>query len=127
MNSSYGALSARRFLLVIGIAIAVLSEVVGAPEAFAAVSFIQQNANTFRSVSTATLTFNASTGAGDLIIVGIYFGPSASISSVTDSQGNTYTQIGSAQSSPSGKESSALFYARNIAGGTDRVTVTLNG
>src|ERR1051325_11338088 len=93
----------------------------------AAVTFAQQNANHFSSVSSGTIAFNASTTTGDLVIVVLYLGPSVSVSSVRDSQGNAYQQIGSILSSPSGQRNGALFYASNIVGGADSVTVTLSG
>src|SRR5438309_9038027 len=96
------------------------------PDAHAAISFAQQNANTFGSVSTASVSFAAATTAGDLVIVGIYFGPSSSVLSVTDSQANVYTQIGTALSSPTAQQTSALIYATNINGGVGTVTVRLN-
>jgi chitodextrinase len=96
------------------------------PQALAAVSFAQQRANVFGSVSSASISFNLPTAAGDLVIVAIYFGPSSSVGSVTDSQGNVYTQIGTALSSPTNKQSAALFYAQNINGGSDTVNVTLD-
>jgi chitodextrinase len=96
-----------------------------ARQAHAAISFAQQNANTFRSVSRASISFSSATTAGDLVIVGIYVGPSSSISSVTDSQANVYTQIGAALSLPTNSQSTALFYAKNIKSGSDTVTVQL--
>jgi hypothetical protein len=47
-------------------------------------------------------------------------------SSVTDSQGNTFTQIGSQLTSP-GATRSVVYYAKNIKGGADTVTVNLSG
>jgi hypothetical protein len=90
------------------------------------ISLAQENDNEFGSASTASISFKAETTAGDLVIVGIYFGPSSSISSVTDSQTNVYTQIGTALNSPTKKQSAALFYAKKIKGGSDTVTVQLN-
>ena len=97
------------------------------PQAHAAVSFAQQNAKSFQSTATAGVNFNSATVAGDLIVVGVYFGKPSSIASVTDSQGNTYTQIGSVVVAPGGMQSTALFYAKNIFGGAETVTVSLNG
>jgi chitodextrinase len=86
----------------------------------------QATDNEFGSVKSASISFENATTAGDLLIVGIYFGPSSSIVSVTDSQANVYTQIGTALSSPTNKQSGALFYAKNIKGGPDTVTVRLD-
>jgi chitodextrinase len=107
-------------------ALILLSTFLLVSEVHAAVAFAQQKANAFGSVSSANISFGSATTAGDLVIVGIYFGPSSSIVSVTDSQANLYTQIGTALSSPTNKQRSALFYAKNIKGGSDTVTVLLN-
>src|SRR5207245_2176618 len=107
-------------------ALILLSSFLLVAQAHAAVSFAQAKDDEFRSVSSASISFKYETTAGDLVIVGIYFGPSSSILSVTDSQANVYTQIGAALSSPTNKQSAALFYTKNIKGGSDTVTVQLN-
>ena len=95
------------------------------PDALADNFFVQTNAQNFSS-ATGTLDFGSNTTPGDLILVGFYFAPPASLVSVTDSQRNSYQQIGSTISSPSGKQKAALFYAKNISGGPVEVTVTLS-
>lgn len=70
-----------------------------------------------------------STGSGDLIVVGWTAGSGANtattISSVTDSAGNTYTEAGSARSIDSSAGSIAdIWYARNSASGATSVTIT---
>src|SRR6266446_1519389 len=104
----------------------ILGALLSGEAAEAAISFVQQRASNFSSGSSGTLAFSTNTTAGNLIIVGLYVGPSASLTSVKDSQGNTYQQIGSTISSPSGKQSAALFFAGNIRGGSDNITVTLS-
>jgi hypothetical protein len=47
-------------------------------------------------------------------------------SSVTDSQNNVFTPIGSQLTSPAGTRS-RVYYAKNIKGGADIVTVNLSG
>jgi hypothetical protein len=47
------------------------------------------------------------------------------LSSITDSQGNTLTEVGTELTSPGGVRS-RLYYAKNIAGGADSVTVNLS-
>jgi hypothetical protein len=113
--------------LLVGTTLILLSSFLLIPQADAAVAFAQQAAKAFGSVRGAGVSFNSVTTAGDLVIVGFYFGPSVSIVSVTDNQANTYSQIGTTLSSPTKKFSSALFYAKNIKGGADTVTVTLSG
>jgi len=97
------------------------------PDARGAVTFAQQNARNFSSGNSGTVAFSGNTTAGDLVIVGLLFGPSVSVSSVGDSRGSAYQQIGSTIGSPSGQQDAALFYASNIPGGPDSVTVTLSG
>lgn len=80
-------------------------------------AYIQSN-NTVVSGTPGTslaVSFSSNTTAGDAIIVpaGVYM---TTISSVTDSQGNTYTQ-----SVANG--GNAIFVAPNIIGGADTVTV----
>ena len=47
-------------------------------------------------------------------------------SSVTDSQGNVFTAIGNQLTTPGGARS-RVYYAKNVKGGADTVTVTLSG
>jgi hypothetical protein len=52
-------------------------------------------------------------------------GSGSAISSITDSQGNTFTQVGSDLTSPGGNKN-RVYYANNILGGADTVTITLS-
>jgi hypothetical protein len=77
------------------------------------------------STASLSLSFLSNTVAGDLIMVAFDYATSAVPSSVTDSQGNTFTQVGSQLTSPGGTRS-AVYYAKNIKGGADTVTVNLS-
>ena len=68
-----------------------------------------------------------STNAGDLIVLGLFVLDSTSVSSVTDTQGNTYTLIGSPQTWSPYHFVERLYYAKNIKGGANTTTVTLSG
>lgn len=73
-----------------------------------------------------SLAFKNKTVAGNLILVAIDFMKSVPLSSLSDSQGNTWTQVGTQLNSPNGI-GSRIYYANNIKGGSDTVTVTLSG
>jgi hypothetical protein len=89
-------------------------------------SFVQAVASTTSaSASSLSLSFSNNTLAGDLILVGFDFTTSAMPSSVTDSQGNTFTEVGTLLTSPGGARS-VVYYAKNINGGADTVTVNLS-
>jgi hypothetical protein len=111
----------RPLALILGVACGI----VFLPEAYASASFVQAVANaasgTGRSLS---LSFPNNTVAGDLIMVGFDFATSATVPSVTDSQVNSFTQVGTQLTSPGGARS-VVFFAKNIKGGADTVTVNL--
>jgi hypothetical protein len=89
-------------------------------------SFVQEAASTTSgSANSLTLSFAANTFAGDLILVGFDFSAGTTPSSVTDSQGNTFTPVGTQLPSPAGAQS-VVYYAKNIKGGADTVTVTIS-
>ncbi len=77
------------------------------------------------SASTLSLSFPANTAAGDLILVAFDYDTNALPTSVADSQGNVFTEVGSQLNSPGGARS-RVYYAKNIKGGADTVTVTLS-
>ncbi|MBZ5625338.1 MAG: hypothetical protein LAQ69_42555 [Acidobacteriia bacterium] len=77
------------------------------------------------SVSSLSSSFPSNTVTGNLILVGFNFNANATPSSVTDSQGNVFTQVGSQLTSPGGI-GSRVYYAKNIKGGTDTVTINLS-
>jgi hypothetical protein len=88
-------------------------------------AFVQVASNAASgSPSTLSLAFSANTNAGDLILVAFDYSTAATPSSVTDSQGNVFTAVGNQLTSPGGVRS-RVFYAKNIKGGADTVTVNL--
>jgi fibronectin type 3 domain-containing protein len=97
--------------------------------ASAAIAFVQSKNNSPNNASLTTLsaTFANAQTAGNFNVVAIAWGPnSVSISSLTDTKGNTYTlAVGPTTSTAGG--TSVIYYAKNIAAGTNTVTVTFNG
>jgi hypothetical protein len=77
------------------------------------------------SVNSLSLSFSQNTVAGDLILVAFDFDTNATPSSVTDAQGNVFTEVGSQLTSP-GQNRSRVYCASNIKGGADTVTVNLS-
>jgi hypothetical protein len=94
--------------------------------AHAAIGFVQIKAGTVSSASTESLAFSSNTNAGDIVLVGFDFASGPSFSSIADTQGNTFTEVGSQLTTPAGSIS-RLYYAKNIKGGADSVTITLSG
>jgi len=72
-----------------------------------------------------SLALPGNTAASDLILVGFDFDTNSTPSSVTDSQGNTFTEVGTQLTSPGGARS-RVYYAKAIKGGADTVTVNLS-
>ena len=77
------------------------------------------------SANSLSLSFPQNTVAGHLILVAFDYVSTATPSSVTDSQGNVFTEVGSQLTTP-GQAKSRVYYAPNIKGGADTVTVTLS-
>ncbi len=89
----------------------------------AAAAFVQQASGAAPgSTQTFSVSFSSKTTAGNLILVG-FDKDGSQIPTVTDSQGNTFTEIGNELTSPVGSHS-RLYCASNIHGGADSVTVT---
>ena len=88
------------------------------------VGYVQGNATSV-ATRTVSLSLPAATSAGDLILVGFDFG-TTTFSSIGDNQGNAFSQVGSEVVTPGGAKT-RLYYAGNIRGGTETVTVTLSG
>jgi len=87
--------------------------------------FVQAVASTASgSANSLSLSFPANTLAGDLVLFVFDFGASTTPSSVTDSQGNIFTPVGTQLASPGGSQN-VVYYAKNIKGGADTVTVTI--
>jgi hypothetical protein len=76
------------------------------------------------SASSLAISFASATTAGNLIVIGFDYDTSAAFQSVTDSQGNIFTQAGSELTSPGGARS-RLYYAKSIKGGADTITIRL--
>ena len=66
------------------------------------------------TASTFSVAFPKNTVAADLIVVGFDFQANA-FSSITDSQGNTFTQAGGQLTSPGGSNS-RVYYANTAKG-----------
>jgi len=97
-----------------------------APSNISAPHLVQAVANApSGSASSFSLSFPSNTTAGDLILVAFDFTANASLSSITDSQGNTFTEVGNQLTSPEGA-SSRVYYAKNVKGGADTVTIKLS-
>ncbi|MCU1240423.1 MAG: hypothetical protein JWO71_1149 [Candidatus Acidoferrum typicum] len=95
------------------------------------ITFVQGNFATPQSSPTSvTVTFTAAQIAGDLNVVVIGWNNStATLSGVTDTLGNPYTQA-LAPTVQSGTASQVIYYAKNIvaaAAGANQVTVTFSG
>jgi hypothetical protein len=93
------------------------------------ITFAQVKSFTPRSASSDSITYNTSQSPGDLNIVVVgWHDITSTIVSVQDSNRNTY-QLGAPLMS-SGKGATALsqaiYYASNVVGGTNTVTVTFN-
>jgi hypothetical protein len=70
------------------------------------------------------LAFPANTLAGDLLLVAFDY-KGTTVSSVTDTQGSVFTPLGNQLATPGGALS-RVYYAKNIKGGADTVTVKLS-
>ena len=91
----------------------------------ASAAYVQATAGAAQSSQSLSVTFPVNTSAGDLVLIAFDHGSSASLSSLTDSQGNVLTPVGNALTSPGGTVS-RVYYAKNIKGGPETVTVTLS-
>ena len=93
-----------------------------------------QSANSVNgNVSSASKAFNFNNTAGDLLVVVAAWGDNAgggpTLNSISDSQGNLYaTAVGPIIDDPVSANHSKveLFYAANVKGGANTVTVTLS-
>jgi hypothetical protein len=89
------------------------------------ISFVQVNSATATSGSSIAVTYSNGQIAGDLNVVAVMSGDTtSSISSVTDSNGNTYTRAVGPTTTTGLQQS--IYYAKNIAGGSNTVTVKFN-
>jgi GH35 family endo-1,4-beta-xylanase len=91
----------------------------------APVAFVQQAyANPQTNSSSVTVSFSSAENAGDANVVMVGWNDAvSSVSSVTDSAGNTYSCIVPVVNYVAGSISQAGYFAPNIQGGADSVTV----
>jgi len=78
-----------------------------------------------KNAKSLSVAFANKTSAGDVILVGFDFSSGAVPSSISDSQGNTFSEVGSQLTTPGGTNT-RVYYAANIKGGADTVTITLS-
>jgi len=91
-----------------------------------AINFVQANYKTSTSASSLAAAYPLAQTAGNLNVVSVMWGDTTrTVSSVTDSKGNSYA-LAVGPSKATGL-TSAIYYAKNIASGTNTVTVTFNG
>src|SRR4029077_16747530 len=89
------------------------------------ISFVQVKSATATTASSVAATFTAAQTAANLNVVAVMWGDTTSaVSSVTDSRSNAYT-LAVGPSAANGL-TSAIYYAKNIAAGSNTVTVTFN-
>jgi hypothetical protein len=74
------------------------------------------------SGTTESITFDASVGSGNLLIIAVFWATTTSTIDSVAGNGNTYTLIRSRSDSTNGTMS--LYYAKGVASGATTVTVT---
>jgi hypothetical protein len=91
-----------------------------------AIKFVQVNSVTpSASVSSVGVAFSGAQTAGNLNVVVVGWNDTtSSVTSVADSLGNVYTQVGATITGTGLRQ--AIYYAKNIAAGSNKVTVTFN-
>ena len=83
-------------------------------------TFVQVRAKEVKSGTTNSLAFSSANTAGNLIVVYAIWSNTGSVT-VSDSRGNAYATA-AARTTWGGTWSSQVFYARNVAAGTNTVT-----
>ncbi|MFY9986150.1 MAG: hypothetical protein WAK31_15405, partial [Chthoniobacterales bacterium] len=79
------------------------------------------------SQTTVSVTYSVAQGAGDLNVVVVGWNDTTdTVSSVTDSQNNTY-QLAVGPTKESSSLTQSIYYATNIVGGSNTVTITFSG
>jgi hypothetical protein len=86
------------------------------------VTFVQAKA-LGQPAQVLSVPLKAATAAGNLVVVAFDY-TGTTFTSISDSQGNVFTQVGSEVVSPGGA-ATRMYYAKNIKGGAETVTVTL--
>jgi hypothetical protein len=90
----------------------------------AGIHFVQVTAATPASGSQVSQSFSTAQTAGDLNIVVVSSDPTSNVMSVRDSLGNSYALAVGPTAGIANKQS--IYYAKNIAAGSDTITVTFN-
>ena len=95
------------------------------PRLSAGVKFVQVNYKTSNSAASLAVPYTLAQTAGNLNIVVVGWNDSTSVvSSITDSKGNTYLRaVGPTVGT---KLTQSIYYAKNIAAGSNTVSVTFN-
>ena len=89
------------------------------------ITFIQStNRAAAASVSSLSIAFNSANTAGNMIIVGVYFGAQSVSPTVTDTQGNTYGSADNATNQVTDGHETCVFHSSNIHAGANTVTVS---
>ena len=90
------------------------------------IAFVQVKAATPQTASTSVpVALGVAQTAGNLNVVAVGWNDTVStVTSVTDTRGNTYVQAGSTVTGTAGRQ--AIYYAKNIAAGSNTVTVAFN-
>jgi glucose/arabinose dehydrogenase len=89
-------------------------------------AFVQAKAAESTSGTTTTVAFNNSNTVGNLIVAYVIWNNSGTVA-LTDSRGNAYVPAGARRAwGSSGRWSSQVFYAKNVAGGANTVTATFS-
>jgi len=87
-------------------------------------AFVQGRAGESTSGTTTPVAFASNNAAGNLIVAYVIWSNSGTVS-LADSRGNTYAAAGARRAwGSSGRWSSQVFYAKNIAAGANTVTAT---
>ncbi len=89
------------------------------------IGYVQGKSTTQGSGSSVAIAYPAGQNGGDLNVVAVMWGDTISaVSSVTDSKGNTYA-LAMGPTKVTGL-TSAIYYAKNIASGSNTITVKFN-
>ena len=87
------------------------------------IGFVQAVSPGFVTASSQSATVNET--AGDLIVVAVYWNADSATISVSDTKGNTYLNLPEQNLPGAGWGTQVqIFYAQNVAGGSNTVTVT---
>ena len=110
-----------KYYAIVGLSFALLM----VPRLSAGVKFVQVNYKTSNSASSLAVPYLSAQTAGNLNIVVVGWNDTTSaVSSVTDSKGNTYLRAVGPTAGTALTQS--IYFAKNIAAGSNTVTVTFN-